>query len=263
MDKKTPILILTGPTAVGKTDLSIRLAKVLNGEIISADSMQIYKKMDIGSAKISKKEMDGIPHYMIDIVEPDQEFTVADFHDRSVKIIEDIHSRGKLPIITGGTGLYLNSIIYDMDFGFSDANPKLRKELELILDEKGPEYLYSMLVDLSPSAASRIHPNNIKRVIRAIEVYKTGGNLGDFSSDLKYNQNYESKIIVLNRDRKLLYDRINMRVDLMFEEGLLEEVRMLHNMGYTSNMQSMKGIGYKEILDYFEGRIGLKDAKNL
>ncbi|MDK8278215.1 tRNA (adenosine(37)-N6)-dimethylallyltransferase MiaA [Peptostreptococcus anaerobius] len=260
MTDKIPILILTGPTAVGKTALSIELSKVLGGEIISADSMQIYRKMDIGSAKISQEEMDSVVHHMIDVVDPDEDFSVADFHDMASQIISDIHKRGKLAIVTGGTGLYLNSLVYDMDFGGTNSDPSIRKDLEEILNDKGKDYLYRLLQDLSPEAAKRIHPNNTKRVIRAIEVYKTGGDMGDFSNDLKYNPKFDAKIIVLNRDRSILYDRINQRVDMMFDMGLLDEVKGLHQMGYTSQMQSMKGIGYKEVLEYFDGKMTLEES---
>lgn len=260
MTDKIPILILTGPTAVGKTALSIELAKVLGGEIISADSMQIYRKMDIGSAKISQEEMDSVVHHMIDVVDPDEDFSVADFHDMASQIVSDIHKRGKLAIVTGGTGLYLNSLVYDMDFGGTNSDPSIRKDLEEILNDKGKDYLYRLLQDLSPEAAKRIHPNNTKRVIRAIEVYKTGGDMGDFSNDLKYNPKFDAKIIVLNRDRSILYDRINQRVDMMFDMGLLDEVKGLHQMGYTSQMQSMKGIGYKEVLEYFDGKMTLEES---
>lgn len=260
MTDKIPILILTGPTAVGKTALSIELAKVLGGEIISADSMQIYRKMDIGSAKISQEEMDSVVHHMIDVVDPDEDFSVADFHDMASQIISDIHKRGKLAIVTGGTGLYLNSLVYDMDFGGTNSDPSIRKDLEEILNDKGKDYLYRLLQDLSPDSAKRIHPNNTKRVIRAIEVYKTGGDMGDFSNDLKYNPKFDAKIIVLNRDRSILYDRINQRVDMMFDMGLLDEVKGLHQMGYTSQMQSMKGIGYKEVLEYFDGKMTLEES---
>lgn len=260
MTDKIPILILTGPTAVGKTALSIELAKILGGEIISADSMQIYRKMDIGSAKISQEEMDSVVHHMIDVVDPDEDFSVADFHDMASQIISDIHKRGKLAIVTGGTGLYLNSLVYDMDFGGTNSDPSIRKDLEEILNDKGKDYLYRLLQDLSPEAAKRIHPNNTKRVIRAIEVYKTGGDMGDFSNDLKYNPKFDAKIIVLNRDRSILYDRINQRVDMMFDMGLLDEVKGLHQMGYTSQIQSMKGIGYKEVLEYFDGKMTLEES---
>ncbi|MEG0249731.1 MAG: tRNA (adenosine(37)-N6)-dimethylallyltransferase MiaA [Peptostreptococcus sp.] len=249
---KIPVLILTGPTAVGKTNLSIQLAKSLNGEIISSDSMQIYRHMDVGSAKITEKEMDGIKHYLIDVVDPDEEFSVSDFREMAEKYIEDIHNRGKLPIITGGTGLYLNSLIYDMDFGHSNSDEKLRKELYSLYDQHGAEYMHDILSSLSKESADRIHPNNVKRVIRAIEIYKSGGKLGDFSKDLQYNEHIDAKVIVLSRDRKYLYDRINMRVDIMFEQGLLNEVKELKSMGYSQDMVSMKGIGYKEVLDYLD-----------
>ena len=216
--------------------------------------------MDIGSAKISQEEMDSVVHHMIDVVDPDEDFSVADFHDMASQIISDIHKRGKLAIVTGGTGLYLNSLVYDMDFGGTNSDPSIRKDLEEILNDKGKDYLYRLLQDLSPEAAKRIHPNNTKRVIRAIEVYKTGGDMGDFSNDLKYNPKFDAKIIVLNRDRSILYDRINQRVDMMFDMGLLDEVKGLHQMGYTSQMQSMKGIGYKEVLEYFDGKMTLEES---
>lgn len=260
---KIPILILTGPTAVGKTKLSIELAKKLNAEIISADSMQIYKYMDIGSAKVTEEEMEGIPHHLIDIIEPDVLFSVSEFKDQAEAVIEDIHKRGKLPIITGGTGLYLNSLIYDMNFGEVESNIEVREELEQLLEEKGSEYLYEILKSYSMEAAERIHPNNTKRVIRAIEIFKSGGSIGDFSNDLKLNEKFDAKIVVLNRDRKLLYDRINMRVDLMFENGLIDEVKRLYNMGYTKEMPSMQGIGYKEVIDFFDDKIDLKTSKEL
>lgn len=249
---KIPVLILTGPTAVGKTNLSIELAKSLNGEIISADSMQIYKNMDVGSAKITDEQMNGIKHYLIDVINPDEEFSVSDFREMAEKHIKDIHGRGKLPIITGGTGLYLNSLIYNMDFGKSNSNEDLRNELYDLYENHGAEYMHNILHSLSKESADRIHPNNVKRVIRAIEIYKSGGELGDFSKDLQYNENIDAKVVVLNRDRKYLYERINMRVDIMFDQGLLAEVKKLKDMGYTQDMVSMKGIGYKEVLDYFD-----------
>ena len=260
---KIPILILTGPTAVGKTKLSIELAKKYDAEIISADSMQIYKYMDVGSAKVTNEEMDSIPHHMIDIVEPDVDFSVSEFRDLATEKIKEIHSRGKLPIVTGGTGLYLNSLIYDMDFGNTFSDESIRDELRDILNKNGIEYLHDILKSYSPDVASRIHPNNTKRVIRAIEVFKLGGDFGDFSNDLKPNDDFDAKIVVLNRDRNVLYNRINLRVDLMFEAGLVEEVERLYNMGYSKDLVSMKGIGYKEILDVFDGLTDMEYAKNL
>lgn len=260
---KIPVLILTGPTAVGKTKLSVELAKALDGEIISADSMQIYRHMDIGSAKVREDEMSGVKHYMIDIIDPDEEFSVSDFKEQSERLIEEIHNRGHLPIITGGTGLYLNALIYDMDFGNSNSDEKLREDLYALYDENGKEYMHNMLKELSTESAERIHPNNVKRVIRAIEIYKLGGELGDFSKDLRLNDKIDAKIVVLNRDRKILYERINLRVDLMFEDGLLDEVSKLKDMGYTQDMVSMKGIGYKEVLDYFDGKADLETTKDI
>ena len=261
--KKIPVLILTGPTAVGKTKLSVELAKALNGEIISSDSMQIYRYMDIGSAKVTEDEMSGVKHHMINIINPDEEFSVSDFKEQSEALIEKIYSRGHLPIVTGGTGLYLNALIYDMDFGNSSSDEKLRNELYSLYYEKGKDYMHDMLKELSPDSAKRIHPNNVKRVIRAIEIYKLGGELGDFSKDLKLNEKIDVKIVILNRERKLLYERINLRVDMMFDAGLLDEVRKLKNMGYSQDLVSMKGIGYKEVLDYFDGKNDLETTKDI
>ncbi|MGM9534892.1 MAG: tRNA (adenosine(37)-N6)-dimethylallyltransferase MiaA, partial [Intestinibacter sp.] len=198
--KKIPLIILTGPTAVGKTDLSIKLAKSLDAEIISADSMQIYKYMDIGSAKVTEEEMDGVVHYMIDEVTPDVPFSVSEFQSRSEKYIDEIHAKGKNIIVTGGTGLYLNSLIYDMDFAKSNANSEIREKLEAELKENGIDYMHEKLKSLDEEAANRIHKNNTKRVIRAIEVCLSGQKMSDFSRDLKYNEKYKPIIIILNRD---------------------------------------------------------------
>ena len=251
--KKIPLIILTGPTAVGKTDLSIKLSKSLNAEIISADSMQIYKYMDIGSAKVTKEEMDGVVHYMIDEVTPDVPFSVSEFQMRSEKYIEEINKKGKSVLITGGTGLYLNSLIYNMDFAKSNANNKIREKLEQELAENGIDYMHEKLRGLDEEAANRIHKNNTKRVIRAIEVCMSGQKMNDFSKDLRYNEKYKPIIIVLNRDREVLYQRINKRVDIMLENGLLDEVKELLKMGYTKDMISMQGIGYKEMIKYLDG----------
>ena len=234
---KIPLIILTGPTAVGKTDLSIKLSKSLNAEIISADSMQIYKYMDIGSAKITKEEMDNVVHHMIDEVTPDVPFSV-----------------------TGGTGLYLNSLIYNMDFAKSDANNEIREKLEKELEENGIDYMHEKLRSLDEDAANRIHKNNTKRVIRAIEVCLSGNKMNDFSKDLRYNEKYKPIIIVLNRDREVLYQRINKRVDIMLENGLLDEVKKLLEMGYTKDMISMQGIGYKEMIKYLDGEYTYDEA---
>ena len=258
--KKIPLIILTGPTAVGKTDLSIKLSKSLNAEIISADSMQIYKYMDIGSAKVTKEEMDGVIHYMIDEVTPDVPFSVSEFQMRSEKYIEEINKKGKNVLITGGTGLYLNSLIYNMDFAKSDANNEIREKLEKELEENGIDYMHEKLRSLDEDAANRIHKNNTKRVIRAIEVCLSGNKMNDFSKDLRYNEKYKPIIIVLNRDREVLYQRINKRVDIMLENGLLDEVKKLLEMGYTKDMISMQGIGYKEMIKYLDGEYTYDEA---
>ena len=258
--KKIPLIILTGPTAVGKTDLSIKLSKSLNAEIISADSMQIYKYMDIGSAKVTKEEMDGVVHYMIDEVTPDVPFSVSEFQMRSEKYIEEINKKGKNVLITGGTGLYLNSLIYNMDFAKSNANNEIREKLEQELAENGIDYMHEKLRGLDEEAANRIHKNNTKRVIRAIEVCMSGQKMNDFSKDLRYNEKYKPIIIILNRDREVLYQRINKRVDIMLENGLLDEVKELLKMGYTKDMISMQGIGYKEMIKYLDGEYTYDEA---
>lgn len=258
--KKIPIIILTGPTAVGKTELSINLAKKLNAEIISADSMQIYKHMDVGTAKIMPNEMDGIKHYLIDEIDPSEKFSVSDFKQRAEQYIEEINSKGKIPIITGGTGLYINSILYNMDFAKSDADEGIRNELEEELKLKGLEYMHSKLRDMDSESADRIHKNNTKRVIRAIEVCMQGKKMGDFSRELKLNEKYEPIIVILNRDREELYERINLRVDIMIDKGLEQEVKNLLNDGYKKDSQALQAIGYKEIIDMFEGKLTKKEA---
>lgn len=259
---KEKVLVLAGPTAVGKTELSIRLAQKLNGEIVSTDSMQIYKHMDIGSAKISKEEMKGVPHHMIDVVTPEVKFSVVDFKNMAEKNIDDILRRGKLPILTGGTGLYINALTCNMNFTEADKDEQYRVELEKLALEKGDNFIHSILKEIDPISYTSIHPNNRKRVIRALEVYKVSGkpfssyNLGMDLYEGKYNLYY----YVLNMDRATLYDRINKRVDIMIEKGLLEECIKLKEMGYNSSMQSMQGIGYKEILLHLEGVISLDVA---
>ena len=265
--KKIPIIILTGPTAVGKTNLSIDLAKELNAEIISADSMQIYKYMDIGSAKITIDEMQGVKHYLVDEVTPDYVFSVSEFQKRADDYIQKINKDNKKVLVTGGTGLYLNSLIYNMDFAKSDANNELREKLRIELEENGIDYMHNKLKELDPEAAQRIHKNNTKRVIRALEVYKVTNkpfssfNAGeDFYKDLKFNEKYNPIIIVLNREREHLYERINKRVDIMMDNGLIDEVKNLLKMGYTKDMISMQGIGYKEIIKYLDGEYTLDEA---
>ena len=258
---KIPLIIIAGPTAVGKTELSIKLAQKYNTSIISADSMQIYKHMDKGTAKPSVEEMDGVTHYMIDVVEPSEDFSVAEFNSLAEDYIEEIHSNGHVPIVAGGTGLYINSLIYDMDFSSSDSNEKLRKELRDFANEHGPEKLHERLKAVSPENAEKIHPNNVKRVIRALEIYyETGNEKKDFTDGPKKSTKYDPILIVLNRDRDHLYSRINERVGIMMEDGLLDEVRQLLEMGCNQNMISMRGIGYKEIICHLEGLCSLEEA---
>lgn len=259
---KNKILVLAGPTAVGKTALSIELAKRLNGEIVSTDSMQIYKYMDIGSAKIAPSEMDGIKHHLIDVTTPDKPFSVVDFKNLAQPIIDDLLSNGKLPILTGGTGLYINSLTCNMNFTDATNDEEYRKELEDLAVKHGDVYVHNMLKEIDPISYEAIHPNNRKRVIRALEVYKVTNkpfssyNAGDDFYKTKYDVHY----YVLNMAREKLYERINRRVDIMFENGLLNECIKLKENGYNSSMQAMQGIGYKEVLLYLEGSITLEEA---
>lgn len=259
---KKKLLIIAGPTAVGKTDLSIRLAKKLNGEIISADSMQIYKYMDIGSAKVTKEEMDDIYHYMIDIVDPKDKFSVSEFKDMALCAISKIYAKGKLPIIAGGTGLYIDSVTCNMNFSNTDKNESYRQELEALADKYGNEYIHNMLKTIDIESYNTIHANNRKRVIRALEVYKmTGKPFSSHSSkEDYYKTDFDVHYFVLNMDRQKLYDRINKRVDIMLENGLVDECKKLKDMGLTADMQSMQGIGYKEILYYLDNKCSFEEA---
>ncbi|KAB3527256.1 tRNA (adenosine(37)-N6)-dimethylallyltransferase MiaA [Alkaliphilus serpentinus] len=253
--------MIVGPTAVGKTDTAIYLAKKYNGEIISADSMQIYRYMNIGTAKPTPVEMEGIPHHLLDIVEPDEEFSVAEFQQMAKEKIKEILAKGKLPIVAGGTGLYINSLLYDMDFTSTISNWKLRNQLEEEAQVKGNQYIHDKLKEIDPAAADRIHPNNVKRVIRALEVnYEGGENIGNFSEDIPKSEDYNYLIIGLTRDREELYQQINKRVEIMVEEGLLEEVEDLLAMGYSEDLVAFKGLGYKEFFEYFRGEQSLEEA---
>lgn len=262
---KQKLLVIGGPTAVGKTELSIKLAKRLNGEIISADSMQIYKHMDIGSAKVTKEEMEGIKHYLIDVVEPDTPFSAADFKEYGEKALSNIIGNGKLPIISGGTGLYINSLTCKMTFTEAEKDEEYRTYLENLATEKGNEYIHNMLKDIDPISFSEIHANNRKRVIRALEVFKlTNKPFSSFNAGEEfYNSDYDVYYYVLTMDRQRLYDRINKRVDIMMGKGLLDECIRLKEMGYTSDIQSMQGIGYKELLYHLEGKISLSEAVDM
>ena len=256
------IIVLVGPTAVGKTYVSVELAKKLGTEIISADSMQIYKGMDVGTAKIKEDEKQGIIHHMIDIVSPDEDYSVSEFKYDAEKIIDRLSEEGKIPIIVGGSGLYVNSIIYDLDFGNAKSNEKLREYYTYYYKEHGEDALYDKLLKIDPEAAGKIHKNNVKRVIRALEVYDiTGLKFSDINTDIRKESNkYDCILLGLSMERKILYERINKRVDEMLSAGLLEEVKTLMDKGYKKNLVSMRGIGYKEIIDHLEGIIGYEDA---
>lgn len=265
MKNKDNLFILIGPTAIGKTSLSIELAKRMNGEIISADSMQIYKYMNIGSAKVTKEEMENIPHHLIDIVLPNEDFTVANFKDNATNLIKDINDRGKLPIVAGGTGLYINSLVYNLNFTQVPPNYEIRNKLESLGDKYGNEYLHQELQKIDIESANKISVNDRKRIIRAIEIFElTGKPMSVYNKNFrKPMEDYNLVMIGLNMDRKELYNRINLRVDLMIEEGLIEEVQTLLSMGYNKDLVSMQGIGYKEIIMYLEGTIALDESIEL
>ncbi|WP_010093281.1 tRNA (adenosine(37)-N6)-dimethylallyltransferase MiaA [Ornithinibacillus scapharcae] len=257
---KQKVIAIVGPTAVGKTKLSIEIAKAYNGEIISGDSMQVYKGMDIGTAKIKKEEMHGVPHHMIDIKNPDEDFSVADFQHSVQKYIKEIASRDRLPIIVGGSGLYIQAVLKDYNFSSEKRDDALTKKLEKEMDTYGIKVLYDRLQKVDPIQADKIHPNNYRRVIRALEVYeKTGLTLSEFQAQQQGASHYDSLLIGLEMDRPLLYERINQRIDVMIEEGLLSEVKQLMDNGYE-NYQSMKAIGYKELVPYFHGETTLEEA---
>ena len=260
--KKQPLVVLTGPTAVGKTELSISLAKQINGEIISADSMQVYTKMDIGTAKIKKEEMDGVKHYLIDVLDPSEDFNVVRFQTMAKQAMEEIYAKGKIPIVVGGTGFYIQALLNNINFDDNDADTSYREELEALVKEKGAEYLHNMLREVDEKSAEAIHMNNSKRVIRALEFYhQTGKRMSEHNEEeSKKESAYNSAYFVLNCDRELLYNRINKRIDLMVEEGLLEEVQALKEEGYSRDLVSMQGLGYKEILAYLDGEISLDEA---
>lgn len=250
------IIIVAGPTAVGKTEYAIEIAKAINGEIISCDSMQIYKYMDIGSAKPTKEELSQVKHYMIDEIDPKEEFSVARYTKMAKKYIEDLFKKGVTPVIAGGTGLYLNALLYDMDFAKEEGNKLYREYYYGIYKKKGSDYLYNLLLKKDPDSAKRIHKNNVKKVVRALEAFDlTGEGLKDFKKVTNRTSDYEVLLIGLTRNRKELYDRINKRTDILLEKGLIDEVSNLINMGFTSDDIAMKGIGYKEIIDYLNGNI--------
>lgn len=262
MQSKRKLLILTGPTAVGKTSLSIDLAKSIGGEIISADSMQVYKYMDIGSAKIMPEEMEGIPHHLIDVLEPRQEFNVFRFQEMAKEAIEEIYCRGHVPIVVGGTGFYIQALLYDIDFAKQEDHAALRQRLEETAREKGGEFLHDWLKKVDPASAAEIHPNNCKRVIRALEFYElNGAPISQHNREQRQKEAaYCHRYFVLNEDREQLYQKIDRRVEKMMERGLVDEVKKLKEMGYERSLVSMQGLGYKEILAYLDGECTLEEA---
>ncbi len=259
---KKPLIVIAGPTACGKTESSVLLAKKINGEIISADSMQVYKYMDIGTAKIKEEEKKGIKHYLIDEFYPDEDFSIAIFKERATKYIDEIQKKGKIPILVGGTGFYINSVIYNNDFTKTIKDDAYRKELENLAIDKGNMYLHNMLAKIDYKSSIDIHPNNVKKVIRALEYYKlTGEQISVHNQrEKEKDKAYDTTFFVLNMDRDKLYERINLRVDLMIKAGLVEEVKSLLNKGYKKELVSMQGIGYKEIVAYLEGEYSLDYA---
>ena len=259
---KKPLIVLTGPTAVGKTRLSIDLAKAVGGEIISADSMQVYKYMDIGSAKIMQSEMQGVPHYLVDELMPDEEFHIVRFQQMAKEAMEKIYAREHIPILVGGTGFYIQAVTRDIDFTQAEQDDGYRAELEKLSKEKGSAFLHQMLMEVDPKSAENIHENNVKRVIRALEFYQQNGSPISAHNEEQQERTspYKLAYFVLNAPRKLLYERIDRRVDEMMDKGLVSEVQRLKDMGYHRGMVSMQGLGYKEILAYLDGEMSLEEA---
>ena len=257
-----PLVILAGPTAVGKTELSIRLAKRINGAIISADSMQVYKYMDIGSAKIMPDEMEGVKHYLIDELDPSDEFNIVRFQQMAKDALKEIYANGQIPIVAGGTGFYIQALLYDIDFTHQDSDEAFRKEMADYAAEYGAEALHEKLKEIDPLSYKTIHANNTKRVIRALEYYRMTGQPISAHNEQEHQKvsPYNFAYFVLTDDRKHLYDRIDYRVDLMMKKGLVDEVKNLYDMGYHKDMVSMQGLGYKELLSYLDGECSLEEA---
>ena len=257
-----PLVILAGPTAVGKTELSIPLAKRINGAIISADSMQVYKYMDIGSAKIMPDEMEGVKHYLIDELDPSDEFNIVRFQQMAKDALKEIYANGQIPIVAGGTGFYIQALLYDIDFTHQDSDEAFRKEMADYAAEYGTEALHENLKEIDPVSYKTIHANNTKRVIRALEYYRMTGQPISAHNEQEHQKvsPYNFAYFVLTDDRKHLYDRIDYRVDLMMKKGLVDEVKNLYDMGYHKDMVSMQGLGYKELLSYLDGECSLEEA---
>lgn len=261
-DTALPLVILTGPTAVGKSELSLSLAKAIDGEIISADSMQVYRGMDVGSAKLMPSEQQGVPHHLLDILDPEEEFNVVLFQRLAAQAVRDICQRGHIPIVTGGTGFYIQALLYDIDFTENDEDTSFRSGLEDLAAKEGADVLYQRLLAVDPKACETIHKNNVKRVIRALEFYeKTGQRISEHNESQRQNQSpYRFAYFVLNDERSALYSRIDRRVDQMLESGLEAEVRRLAAQGCTKDLVSMQGLGYKEMLAYLNGELSLEEA---
>lgn len=259
---KKPLIVIGGPTACGKTGFSIQLAKKIGGEIISADSMQIYRYMDIGTAKVTLEEADGVPHYLIDELDPDEEYNVMIFQQKAKAYMEEIWAKGKVPILVGGTGFYINALLYDNDFTETENDTSYREECYKLAQERGPEVLFERLKEIDPEYAEIMHANNVKRVTRALEYhYLTGQKFSEHNAEQKEKETpYDTAVIILNMDREKLYERIELRIDLMMEQGLLEEVKGLLEKGYSPELVSMQGIGYKEFVPYFNGECTLEEA---
>ena len=263
--EKTPLLIVAGPTATGKSDSAVELALRMNGEVISADSMQVYRGMDIGSAKVTVGEMRGVPHHLIDCADPSENWNVVRFQKEARRAVQDIASRGRLPILCGGTGFYIQALLYDIDFTQMEENTPLRDRLSALAAEKGPEAVHALLLEKDPASAAAIHPNNLKRVIRAIEfMEESGGSIAAHNSQQRERESaYRSVFFVLTMDRARLYERIDRRVDIMMERGLVDEVAGLRAMGIQRDSTSMQGIGYKQIYGYLDGEYDLEEAVRL
>lgn len=256
------LVIISGPTAVGKTKISVELAKRINGEIISADSMQVYKHMDIGTAKITSEEMQGVPHYLIDILEPSEDFNVVTFKNLASEKVKEIESRDKIPIVVGGTGFYIQALLYDIDFTDNDNDMSYRTELEAIAKEKGNSVLYDMLKSLDGEAAAEIHPNNVKRVIRALEFYKKSNQkISEHNKTERQKKSpYDAKYFALTDEREKIYENIEKRIDKMLEMGLVTEVKALIETGISRTGTAMQGLGYKEIAAYLNGEMSFEEA---
>ncbi|MCI8491131.1 MAG: tRNA (adenosine(37)-N6)-dimethylallyltransferase MiaA [Lachnospiraceae bacterium] len=259
---KQPFIILSGPTAVGKTELSVRLAEKIQGSIISADSMQVYRHMDIGSAKIKPEEMHGIPHYLIDELEPQEEFNIVTFQTLAKRYLKEIYAAGRIPILAGGTGFYIQSVLYDIDFSQEESSDTIRRELEAFARQEGSFALHQRLNQVDEASAKAIHPNNVKRVIRALEFYEQNGYpISKHNEEERRKKSpYNFAYFVLNDHRAAIYQRIEQRIDQMMDDGLLQEVKQLKELGCHKGMISMQGLGYKELLAYLDGELSLEEA---